>query len=83
MTTCDFEWIAYAVAVCVSKAVAVAIIAGFGIRARSVIICGVSIVVARCIVLTTAEFKLVAYSVGVGWIAADSTAVVACASVGA
>jgi len=57
--------IAYAVAVCIREAVAVAVIARISIRARAVFVGSVTIVVASRCVLATRYFELIAYTVAV------------------
>ena len=77
MTTCDFELVAYAVTVRIVEAVAIAVVAFFGIRARTVFVGCVLVVVARFSVLTTCDFELVAYAVTVRVVEAVAIAVVA------
>ena len=75
-TTCDFKFIADAVAVGVAEASAVAIVSGFCVFARAVVVCGSAVIVARSSIGASCDFKLVAHAVAVCIIQAVAIAVV-------
>jgi hypothetical protein len=62
----DFFCITNTVAVFVDDAVAIAVISGFIVKARTIIVGGIGIVVAGCFVLASGDFKFVADSITVG-----------------
>ena len=76
-TSCDFKFVADAVAIIVVEAVALAVVTGFSIIARSVVIGSRCLIVARSSICTSCDFELVAYAVTVGVIQASAIAVVA------
>jgi hypothetical protein len=60
-----FKVVTNTVAVCVYQAVAIAVIARIRIRAGTVVVRSVSVVVASCVVLATSDLKVVANAVAV------------------
>ena len=69
--------ITYAVRVFVEQAIAIAVVARVGMRARSVIVCGRSIIIAGAAVRATANFELIAYAVAVAVVVAVAIAIIA------
>ena len=61
----------------VVQAIAVAVLACLGVRARAVLVGGVRVVVARCGIGATRDFKFIAHAIAIGIRQANTVAIIA------
>ena len=76
MTACDFEFVAYAVTVRIVQAIAITVVAIFGVRARTVIVRRGGIVVTCLSVRAAFDFEFVTHTIAVSVVQAVAVAIV-------
>ena len=77
MATRDLKLVAYTITISVVQANAVAIVAFFSVRARTIFIGSIRVVVTSLSILATCDLKLVAYTVAISVVQANAVTIVA------